>query len=358
MTDHLETQKAIAAEHIKSSWPVIQDRARSLASLDGVEQVVLCGCGDSHHAALGLSMGFAELAGIRSSPAHSMAAARYLLPQLEGSAGNLLVIAISASGEVARTIEALEIANLIGARTLALTGNHSGSLARTAEDALVFAGPELPHGPGLISYLTSLLMGYAVLQQILQAETQNQFSGALEELQARLPSWIEERWDEGARFADRDKGGTCVFLGAGPAYGSALFGAAKLIEASGEYGWGQDVEEWAHLEYFCAPAEMRTWLLSASGRSASRELEVRNAAHAIGRSWHEDRWDLLRSRNSQINEVLSPLALWAGPCGYAARRTAIREEIPFRNFGGGRDREEGGGASRIRTSERWQGFDG
>jgi glucosamine--fructose-6-phosphate aminotransferase (isomerizing) len=358
MIDLLEMQKDLAPEHIRSSWPFLRDQANSLPTYSAIEHIVICGCGDSHHASVGLGMGLSTPTGITCSPSHAMNASRYLVPGFSKSPEALLVIGISASGEVARTIEAIEVANHIGARTLAFTGDPSSTLADTAEVSIVFPGPELPHGPGLISYLTSLMMGYALIHRLLDSAGRSMLETALSNLESSMNAWIQSRWDAGVQFADRPGEGTCVFLGSGPAYGTALFSAAKLIEAAGEYAWGQDVEEWAHLEYFCAPAGMRTWLLSGSGRSISREVEVREAAEKIGRSWIEDRCELLVPMSEELNEILSPLVLWAGPCGYAARRTSIQGEVPFREFGGGRDRSEGGGASRIRSSERFHVFGG
>ena len=52
-----------------------------------------------------------------------------------------------------------------------------------------------------------------------------------------------------------------VFVGDGPNYSTALFGAAKLLEAAGSHAMGQDTEEWAHLQYF-ANADTDTPTLS------------------------------------------------------------------------------------------------
>jgi glucosamine--fructose-6-phosphate aminotransferase (isomerizing) len=352
VTDQLSNQKDLATEHLALSWPLILDQAKGLPSYDEIDRIVICGCGDSHHASVGLSMGFSELTPAICIPSNSMNASRYLLPQMREQADSTLVIGVSASGEVARTVEALEVAGHINAHTLAFTGNPSGSLAQTAGHAIVVEGPELPHGPGLISYLSSLLMGFALIHQMAPTSVGEAIDQALKRLTNEMEGWIQRRWKEGVRFAGGAQEGECVFLGSGPSLGSALFGAAKLLEASGEYAWGQDVEEWAHLEYFAAEPMMRTWLLSADGRAASRESEVRAAADALGRYWHEDHFDLLKVDYGEINEILAPLVLWAGPSGYASCRTEMLGEVPFRNFAGGRDRQEGGGASRIRSSER------
>jgi hypothetical protein len=56
-----------------------------------------------------------------------------------------------------------------------------------------------------------------------------------------------------------------------------------------------------------------------------------------------------------MREALSPLALWVGPAAFASRCATQLGEEAFRGFGGGRSVEEGGGASRIRSSQRMRG---
>ena len=66
-------------------------------------------------------------------------------------------------------------------------------------------------------------------------------------IEATIPA-IEERTRELAEaVADQTN---FVFVGDGPNYATALFSAAKVIEAAGRHAMGQDTEEWAHLQYF------------------------------------------------------------------------------------------------------------
>jgi glucosamine--fructose-6-phosphate aminotransferase (isomerizing) len=58
-------------------------------------------------------------------------------------------------------------------------------------------------------------------------------------------------------------------LGSGPGRASADYGAAKLLEASGVRGYGQDIEEFVHLHYFAADTTTPV-VLVASGNSAAR----------------------------------------------------------------------------------------
>jgi glucosamine--fructose-6-phosphate aminotransferase (isomerizing) len=167
-----------------------------------------------------------------------------------------------------------------------------------------------------------------------------------------LRTWRVGQIELGKEAARGYQEGAVVILGTGPAYGSALFSAAKLIEAAGVQAWGQDVEEWTHLEFFCEPSTMPTWLLSSRGRSLGRELEVEAAARTIGRQYYLSTWEGGKDWPTHTREALAPLGLWVGPVAFASRLAFLMDEVPFRGFGGGRSQVEGGGANLIRSSER------
>ncbi|HEY43526.1 MAG TPA: SIS domain-containing protein [Anaerolineae bacterium] len=354
MVDSLTIQSELAADFLETEWEPIKKQAReTISSLASeIEEVILCGCGDSHHAARNLEMALTIWSGrrVRSTPA--METSRYLIPALNPTVSKTLVIGISASGEVARTLEAIELGIAVGAQTLALTGSDDSSLARTAQMTLSLSTPSIPPGPGLLSYLASLLMGFAVVDAIAPASRREELERVMQDLPELLRKWRIGQIEMGEEAAKSYSEGAVVFLGSGPSYGSALFAAAKLIEAAGMQAWGQDVEEWAHLEYFCEPSSMPTWLLSSKGRSERRESEVAAAARAIGRQFYVSVWKGGRDWPPHAREALAPLGLWVGPVAFASRMALSFNEQPFRGFGGGRSRIEGGGASRIRSSER------
>jgi glucosamine--fructose-6-phosphate aminotransferase (isomerizing) len=348
-------QSEQALDFMVRAWPEARDEARAVIGpvRTDIGEVIICGCGDSHHAAVSLEMAFAAWSGNRVRAAPALTAARYLVPRLQEAGGSALVVGISVSGEVARTLEAVELANAFGVRTLALTGNSDSSLARNAQMSLSLGSIPAVPGPGLLSFLASLLMGYAVAKALSEASTRDEIGRCMQELPEGLESWLAMESEAGDEFGDRMEGSSpVVFLGSGPAYGMAMFSAAKLVEAAGVAAWGQDVEEWAHVEYFAEPASTPTWLLSSSGRSRGREDEIAAAALAIDRRWTISRWPGLPGWSGMMREVLSPLALWPGPAAFASRRAEQLGEKPFRAFGGGRSDEEGGGASRIRSSQR------
>jgi len=227
-----------------------------------------------------------------------------------------------------------------------------GTISKTASKVLPVELPDFPPGPGLLSYLGSMLAGYALAARLCDDDSAQYLSKALERLPYILERWMPSQLELGRRFAREVQDGTCVLAGGGPAYASALFGAAKVIEAAGERAWAQELEEWAHLEYFCEPADMTTWILKADGRCRSREEEVSNAMQTIGRNLAVSSWDGGDDWHPLLRESLSPLALWVAPTAYADERSKLQDEVPFRGFGGGRDPKEGGGASRIRSSQR------
>jgi glucosamine--fructose-6-phosphate aminotransferase (isomerizing) len=354
VVDSLTVQTEMAPGFLEKEWGPINEQAREVISNQAAEidEVILCGCGDSHHAARNLEMAMAVWTGRRVRSAPAMETSRYLLPEIYPTAHKTLVIGISASGEVARTLEVIELATAMGAHTLAITGSTESTLARTAQMSLSLSTPTMPVGPGLLNYLASLLMGFSATVALAPAPRQKELEYCLEQTPDVLRDWHGGQIELGKEFAKGYSEGAIIFLGTGPAHGSALFSAAKLIEAAGVQAWGQDVEEWAHLEYFCEPPTMPTWMLSSRGRSSGRESEVEAAARAIGRQFCLSAWEGGKDWTPQAREALAPLGLWVGPVALASQLAILKDEVPFRGFGGGRSHVEGGGPSKIRSSER------
>jgi glucosamine--fructose-6-phosphate aminotransferase (isomerizing) len=149
-----------------------------------------------------------------------------------------------------------------------------------------------------------------------------------------------------------------VFCGSGPNFATALFCAAKMLEATGDSSVGQDVEEWAHLQYFAKAADTPTFLMSSGERDASRAAEVKTAMQTIGRRVIEVSPAELRGLRDHEGlsfapcpEAFAPLVAPIPVMLFASYRAELLGEPYFRAFGGGRSIEHGGGISRIRTSE-------
>ena len=132
-----------------------------------IGQVFITGCGDSYHAALSVRLGFMIWTGLNCQVLPAMEFARYQAAYLSahGSLANL-VIGVSASGRVSRTIEALELAKQAHATTIAVTGDTSSPLAQVADYILPVSIPTLSEDdqltvvPGARSFVASLLALY------------------------------------------------------------------------------------------------------------------------------------------------------------------------------------------------------
>ncbi len=74
-----------------------------------------------------------------------------------------------------------------------------------------------------------------------------------------------------------------VMTGSGPSYGTALYSAAKMIEAAGIFTAGQDLEECSHVERWAYPDDMPVFVIAPPGRSRWRAAGVASTAGELGR---------------------------------------------------------------------------
>ncbi|MCB8926493.1 MAG: SIS domain-containing protein [Ardenticatenaceae bacterium] len=341
-----------------------------------IERVFTTGCGDSYFAPLNAELAFEQLAGLPCEPMTAMQFARYAVGFLpETGRGSNLVLAVSVSGAVSRTVEAMALARQAGATAVALTGNPEGPLGQAAEFVLETAVPPLPAElqglivPGTRSYVASQLALYLCAIQLgehrghLPKATANKLRRELAHMAELMAHTIAlsdkttrqatEAWHDADQF---------VFCGAGPNLGTAQFSAAKILEASGDTAVAQDTEEWAHLQYFGRQVATPTVFIGAGGWDEGRALELVTAAKAIGRrvaaiaprgsalAAHPE-LDFVWETAVPTRECFSPLLTCLPGTLFAAYRAQLLDEPYFRGFGGGRSVEGGGGISRIRSSE-------
>jgi len=342
-----------------------------------VERVFVTGCGDSHHAALNSEMAFEQLAGLPCEPQTAMQFSRFgasFVP--DTGLGSNLVLGVSVSGQVSRTVEAADLGRKAGALTVAITGNREAPLAGVSDLILETAVPSLPDEldgmivPGTRSYFASQLALYLLaihlgqergnLSKTLANKLRHELGTIADAMEKTIASSDSLAHQAAQDWLDAD---TFVYCGAGPNYGTSLFSAAKLLEASGDTAVAQDIEEWAHLQYFARQVTTPTFLINAGQRDVDRTLEIATAARALGRRLaliapgHSPLAQMagdgpLFSLNDGVRECFSPLLTSIPAILFAAYRSQLLNEPYFRAFGGGRSVEGGGGISRIRTSHR------
>ncbi|MFN2220915.1 MAG: SIS domain-containing protein [Candidatus Promineifilaceae bacterium] len=300
MTDQNENamiaQVMSLPEMIRTQFDALDEQIRLFMTRReclSVKRIIITGCGDSHMAGLAAELAFEQLAGIPTEPMRAMKAGRYASPYVVSHhAHNPLVIGISVSGTVARTREALGLFAGHGYPTIAITANPGSPLAQLAGKVIDCTIPEYPFAPGVRNYRMSLLALY--LLAIRLGEVQHRYSAddadrlrqSLRGTAEAIEATIERIADETVRLAQglADEK-SFVYVGDGPNFASALFGAAKMIEAAGRHAMGQESEEWAHLQIFSAvETATPTFLISPGYRGHDRVGDLMGPLKRIGRT--------------------------------------------------------------------------
>ena len=299
-TNPMRKQVFSLPDLLREQFDVLEARSRALLPTPTIfasREVILTGCGDSQIAGDLLRAEWQRLSGIPVRALNAMEAARYEtnLPRQQFPQ-DPLVVAISVSGGVARTLEAAEQWRARGTTTVALTGNPRGPLGQATKYVYEL---DIPHvagadGPGVRSFL--LVAQALYLLAVRMGEVRGRYTqdeaaalrarwlesvSALESCLPPLDSALQQlavEWQELKRYE---------LLGSGPARAAAAFGAAKLLEASGHPSVHQDVEEWVHLHYFAHdPTDCGTWLLCSSDDPAYRRAqEIEPFLQRLGRPY-------------------------------------------------------------------------
>ena len=330
-----------------------------------VKRIVITGCGDSYMAGLAAELAFEQIARVPTEPLSAMTAGRYAAPNFDQMfPRNPLVIGISASGTVARTREALLLSRAAGALTLAITGNPTSPLASIAEKILPCIVPDFAPAPGVRSYRMSLLALYllairiAEIRTILSQDQANELRRQLKACSDAIEQTIGATSKPARALATEVAGNRdFVFVGDGPNYATALFSAAKLIEAAGRHAIGQDTEEWAHLQYFVNVDRVTpTFLISPGGRGHARAAELLEPMKRIGRtvvavvpqgdSLIGGKADWVLPVVGEVPEIFSPLVYAIAGELFSAYFSEIVGEPPFRGFAA----EYADGGNTIKTS--------
>ena len=276
MRDEIATIPAVIADQAVRLRPAIRELAREFGP--GLAELVLTGCGDSHFAGIATRLAIQRATGLRVAATEALEFVRYDIRGISLEPAPML-LAVSYSGEVGRTIEAVEAAADLGWRTVAFTGRPEGRLARAAASAILMEVPTLGFSPGTSTYV-AMLTALAVLgAELARARGRAAEANALDDALARTPDLAATTLElaEGpARQAAELLAAAPIstFIGAGPSRASAAFGAAKLFEGPQRYGVVQDLEEWAHEQYFISGPGTPIVVIAPSGASRDRATEL------------------------------------------------------------------------------------
>ncbi len=255
----------------------------------GPRRLVISGCGDSLFAAVAARLAIERLGGLPCEPLDAMECGRYAAA---GFSPDTVVLGISNSGTTSRVLESIALAQRAGAFPLALTGTADSALERIAGAGVVRTivgaggrdGPTARVERHLGEYVGTLTALYQLALHLGEAR------GVITHGERRVETERVEVAGEMAQRALREgparaasllasfqEANHVYYLGAGPGYGTALFGAAKLLEEVPLCGIPQQLEEWAHLQYFLTMIEggrTNAVVIAPPGESTDRAAEI------------------------------------------------------------------------------------
>ncbi len=251
------------------------------------QAIYTAGCGDSFYAGLACEMAFARFCRLPVKALPAMSFARYEAANLPEHS---VVFGISNSGAVSRSIEAIAMARTAGADTIAVTAHETSPITREAAGVLALPIASMGRSPGIRSYtvqlLTLLLCALRIgeIRQVLSPAQADTWRQRLRVVAACMEATIQAHDALTQQIADQLRDAeNWVFVGAGPSYATALFSAAKLVESCGANAWAQELEEWAHIQFFNSQERTPTCLLVPPGSSVDRALELLPHIKGIGR---------------------------------------------------------------------------
>lgn len=272
---------------IRQSPHAVYEQVRErLALTSSPSRVYLVGCGDSWYCGMATRLAFEAWTGVPTEAMQALEFSRYACAYAPKDA---LVVGISNSGRVSRTVEAIMRARARGVRTIAGTSAPDSPIAREARVALDLGYAERRFAPGTSSYMASMLLQYCIALHIAEVSgrmTSADVHAKLDEIAALADGMqrtldvagpILEKLGLSARLTDK-----LIFIGGGPNYGTAFFSMAKMFETARVHAAGQELEEWAHEQFFVTDENTYTFVITPPGASVDRAREQLWAANERG----------------------------------------------------------------------------
>ncbi|MEM1049918.1 MAG: SIS domain-containing protein, partial [Pseudomonadota bacterium] len=285
-------QKAGRSVQVEDIFEASEACAETLVGImneTGRRRLILSGSGDSLFAAQSAAPAMRAWSGEEFRTFTSIEAARYEMPAY---ADDAILIAVSNSGGSTRTRESVAIAKALGIPSIGIVGSLDGPLAETADIVLhrpvALVGDQPDWSPRVYlnaaEYLAALTSLFALglfvgghtghVPELQISEAKSRIAEALLHMEAAAAACDPITAD----LAQSMDGIETVFvLGAGPGRGTADYSAAKFHEQVPLNGVPQDLEEWAHLQYFLTlnwREKAIVIVLASRGASADRAAEM------------------------------------------------------------------------------------
>jgi glucosamine--fructose-6-phosphate aminotransferase (isomerizing) len=267
--------------------------ALSTIEIFSFTKVIITGCGDSYASALAVKDAFRDLTGLDVEALAAVDLSRTLTNEVFGKMpNNPLVIAVSNSGKVVRTNEAVIRATTHGAFSLVVTGNPESSLAKSASRVLDLEVPPFEAAPGTRSYVVSLIALILLAIRIGEVRCRYTMDCAMamrydilkqaDELEKLLPGIDGKMKNLADKWQNMD---AYDFVGTGMEFGTAWYMHAKILEQLGKYSFYSDNEDWLHTNLFLRKNESTATIVLADDRNPAfgRTQELVSYAKSLKR---------------------------------------------------------------------------
>lgn len=314
------------------SWPSLREAARAVAS-GQLDAIILTGCGDSYYAAVALRGLIEAAAGVPVLAVPAMEAVAF--PSALASP-RALVIGISVSGKVERTIEAVTDHRQRGGATVSISAHADSDLGQAADAAIAtgFRGTPGPV-PGTANFLGSMLGLVAVAAELGARRGSPLVSDSAVVAALNALNQLTATGHDRARAEAAVLEPPFFSIGSGPDFGTAWFGVAKFIEAAATIGVAQDLEEWAHEQFFITRPETTVFVHATTFAVRERARRVAGSVVKVGARLVSITSEPLGVADEQywalpvVDERLAPLISWAPVAMTALAYARHASRYPF-----------------------------
>lgn len=260
--------------------------------LHKLQYAITAGDGDSYYASLATELAFHCFTDIKYFPFTALKFICYGIDKIyDFRKSPTLAIGISASGTSARVIEAMNFTKEVSETivSLGIIGNLESPLNNVCDSVISTELPDLGRSPGIRTYLGSLFGLYllaiqiGVVKKIISQNQSRYFTNQIRLLGNDIDDILAVSNEQINSAVDICKEKPMMsFVGCGPSLGTAMFSAAKIVEATGKFIAVQDLEEWGHIERFSYPLDYPVFMIAPPGSSYQRAIKLAKAVTLLG----------------------------------------------------------------------------
>ena len=330
--NRMEDELTHAGAAAQEQWAAIRKQCAALPA-QTCTHLAVTGVGDSYYAGLAMRVALEQLSGLPTT----------VLPSMEASAfpslllgKNCLLLAVSVSGKVERTIDAVVRHRERGGVALAVTALPDNELSRVANFVITTGLRGTPGPvPGTANYLGSLL---ALMSVGLEMEARRGRAASVSDSEVLdVLGTINQQFLKTIRESEslvRSLTPPFWAIGSGPDLAAASFGVAKFLEAAATVGVPQDLEEWAHEQYFATSDGTTAFIVSSASPTHERALRVARSVAAVGGlpvtiGFESDARHAVNIGLPETPSLLTPLVAWV-PLGlFALDYARAQNRWPF-----------------------------